>query len=155
MRLRLALLSAAAALSFSVQAHDYQAGGLRLVHPNTPVPNAAQDVIGVYLVIENTSGTPDRLVSARSDLAQEATLHTATPGGTGMHAAAGLTVQPNSRIELSAKGPHIMLSGLERPLKAGDRFPLRLVFERAGAIQVDVMVGSVKQEKASAAHGGH
>lgn len=152
---RLVLLAAVAALALNVQAHDYQADGLRLLHPNASVPNPGQDVVGVYLVIENTSAAADRLVSASSDAAQEASLHTANPGDAGMHAAAGVTIQPKSRIELSARGPHIMLSRLERTLRPGDRFPLRLVFERAGAVQVEVVVGSPAQAKANEVHRGH
>lgn len=155
MRFRPALFLAAAALAAGVHAQDHRAGGLHVMHPNTPVPGAGQDVIGVYLVIENASGAPDRLLSVRSEVAREAVLHVPAVAGAGMHAAEGLAVLPNARTELSAGGPHIMLSGLERPLTAGERFPLRLVFERAGAVQVEVVVAAPRPGKAHAAHGAH
>lgn len=155
MRHRFVLAAAAAALSLAAQAHDYQAGGLRLIHPNTPAPVAGQDALGVYLAIENTSASPDRLLSATSDAARETSLHSMKAGAGGMHAAAGVDIRAKARVELSAQGPHIMLTGLERTPKQGDRIPLRLVFERAGAVQVEVVVGAAVPAKAGQVHDGH
>jgi copper(I)-binding protein len=43
-------------------------------------------------------------------------------------------------VELKPGGLHIMLVGLKAPLKAGDRFPMKLTFAKAGEVTVDVMV---------------
>lgn len=155
MRNRFLLTAAGALLALAAQAHDYRVGGLHLVHPNTPQPAPGQEAAGVYLVIENTSAASDRLLSASSERAGNAVLHLPAVAGAGMHAAPALEIPPASRVELSLQGPHIMLGGFERPLKAGERFPLRLVFERAGAVQVEVTVGSGAPPKVQEAHRGH
>jgi copper(I)-binding protein len=51
-----------------------------------------------------------------------------------------IELAPGSKTELKPGGYHIMLMDLAGPLKAGDRFPLTLVFEKAGEITVHIMV---------------
>ena len=51
---------------------------------------------------------------------------------------------------LRQAGYHVMLFSLPKQLKDGERFPLTLHFEHAGAVQVEVAV----QKDAPAAHGG-
>ncbi|HJY08619.1 MAG TPA: copper chaperone PCu(A)C, partial [Bryobacteraceae bacterium] len=75
MRMRLGFFLFACALTMSAQAHDYNAGALRLIHPTTQPMTAKQDAVGVYLVIENSGSAPDRLVAASSDVSREASLH--------------------------------------------------------------------------------
>lgn len=41
---------------------------------------------------------------------------------------------------LRLDGPHIVLSGLKKPLRAYDSFALTLVFEKAGTVNVQVSV---------------
>jgi hypothetical protein len=43
-------------------------------------------------------------------------------------------------VEFKPGGNHIMLIGLERPLVAGDRFPLTLKFEHGGMVETIVEV---------------
>lgn len=50
--------------------------------------------------------------------------------------------------ELKPGGFHVMLLGLTKPLREGERFPLTLVFEKAGKIDIEV-------EIAKAGAGGH
>jgi hypothetical protein len=47
------------------------------------------------------------------------------------------------RLALQPGGYHVMLGDLKRPLQAGDSFPLTLVFEKAGSIEVNVVVESM------------
>lgn len=121
-------------------AHEYIVGSLRVHHPVTEATRPNQSGVGVYMDIANDTGTADRLVSVSCERASEAMLHTTAHGGSGMRAEAGLDIPAKGRVSLKASGAHIMLSGLTRPLKAGERFPLRLVFKKAGAVLVDVQV---------------
>ena len=41
---------------------------------------------------------------------------------------------------LKPQGVHIMLTELNHTLKVGDKFPITLVFEKAGAVTTDVVV---------------
>jgi copper(I)-binding protein len=57
-----------------------------------------------------------------------------------MRAVSTVEVKPGDKLELKPGGYHAMLSDLKQPLKAGDRFPLTLTFQHAGAIEVSVRV---------------
>ncbi|MHA1568224.1 MAG: copper chaperone PCu(A)C, partial [Alphaproteobacteria bacterium] len=70
------------------------------------------------------------------------TLHTQIMSGDvmKMRKVESIAVPPGKSVVLAPGGLHIMLTGLTRPLKAGERFPLSLTFEAAGRIAVEVVV---------------
>ena len=47
--------------------------------------------------------------------------------------------------ELNRVLNHLMFLGLKRPLKAGEKVPVKLRFERTGEVQVQLEVGSMGQ----------
>ena len=93
-----------------------------------------------YVTIE--SPTADRLVSASSPVAKKAELHTMSMQGMvmKMRPIAGLDVPPGQSLTLKPGGEHIMLMGLNGPLRQGQSFPLTLTFEKAGTRTVTVAV---------------
>ena len=97
---------------------------------------------GAFLTIENTGDTPDRLLKAASPVAARTEVHTVIKEGDvmRMREVQAIELAPKSKTELKPGGYHIMLMELAAPLKAGDRFPLTLVFEKAGAVTVDIVV---------------
>src|SRR6516164_8112803 len=102
---------------------------------------------GVAFLTIRTS-TPDRLVSVASPVAKKAELHTMEMAGMvmKMRPLAGLDIPAGQPVTLKPGGEHIMLMGLNGPLREGQPFPLTLTFEKAGAREVTVSV-----EKAGAA----
>ncbi|MBX9756541.1 MAG: copper chaperone PCu(A)C, partial [Pseudomonadaceae bacterium] len=48
-------------------------------------------------------------------------------------------------------GNHLMLFGLQKPLVAGERFPLTLEFEKAGKVEVEVVIEASEPDQ----HAGH
>ncbi|MFB4205254.1 copper chaperone PCu(A)C [Arhodomonas sp. KWT2] len=94
-----------------------------------------------YFEATAASGT-DRLVGVASPVAKKAMLHrTVTENGNRtMKHVDGVDVGPDSPLAFAPGGYHVMLMGLDQPLKAGDHFPMTLTFEKAGDIQVDVEV---------------
>jgi len=138
------LVTAAPAL-----AHDYKVGPIVIERPwsrATPVK-----VGGAYMTLRNTGAAPDRLIKVASPAAEKAEIHeTKIEGGTAMMRAVGaLELKPGATVELKPGGLHLMLMGLERPLKEGESLKLVLTFEKAGTIEVEASV-----EKAGAP-GGH
>lgn len=97
------------------------------------------------------SPTADRLVSVSTPVAKKAELHTMSMQGMvmKMRPLAGLDVAAGQAVTLKPGGEHIMLLGLNQPLREGQSFPLTLEFEKAGPRTVTVMV-----EKAGAAGPG-
>ena len=105
----------------------------------------------VYMEIENEGTVGDRLVAAESPRARKVELHTTRMEGDVMRMRrleAGIEIPPKGEVALRPGGMHVMLLGLTAPLKAGDRFPLTLTFERAGRTTLEVEVKPMKS-------GGH
>jgi copper(I)-binding protein len=142
---RRALILAAIALASPIAAvaRGSQAP-IRITHawsrPTPPGANGAG-----YLTITNTGRTPDTLISVVSPAAARVTLHsTRMRGGVmSMRPLTSLAIPAAGTLALSPGGYHLMLEGLKRPLKIGDRVPATLTFARSGkvAIQFTVQAG--------------
>lgn len=95
-----------------------------------------------YLRIE--SPVDDRLIGLATPVARKAELHTHVEedGVMQMHEVEGGVALPaNQVLQLQPGGLlHVMLIDLNKPLKAGDSFPLTLTFEKAGPRDVMVTV---------------
>src|SRR5271165_5244212 len=102
-------------------------------------PGKAENGVA-YLTIR--SPTPDRLISASSAVAKKAELHTMEMAGMvmEMRPLAGLDIPAGQPVTLKPGGEHIMLMGLNGPLREGQSFPLTLTFEKAGTRTVTVAV---------------
>jgi periplasmic copper chaperone A len=89
-----------------------------------------------------TSPTADRLVSASTPVAKKAELHTMSMQGMvmKMRPVSGVDIPPGRAVTLKPGGEHIMLMGLNQPLREGQSFPLTLDFEKAGPRTVTVTV---------------
>jgi hypothetical protein len=97
---------------------------------------------GAFLTIENRGATPDKLVDAATPAAKFVEIHEMSMEGgmMKMRAVPGVEIKPGAKAELKPGGFHVMLFDLKQPLKAGDAFPLTLVFEKAGKVEVSVVV---------------
>jgi copper(I)-binding protein len=148
------LLCASAVILFTqaVFAHEYTAGSLHIGHPYARATAPGQPAAGAYIGLTNNGTAADKLVSASSPVAQRVEIHTMSMEGNvmKMRALDGLEVKPGQTIKMQpGQGEHIMLMGLQQPLKEGESVPMTLVFEKAGKVDV-----SVKVEAAGAA-GAH
>lgn len=123
-------------------AHDYRLGAIEIEHPWTRATPPAASNGAAYLVLRNLGAVADRLLSASSQNAQAVTLHQSqqTNGMMQMRALPdGVALPPGSEIRLEPMGYHLMLEGLKQPI-ASDRVPLTLVFEKAGRIEVMLVI---------------
>jgi copper(I)-binding protein len=123
-------------------AHDYTIGSIHIGHPwaRATVPGAQTG--GAYLKLDN-SGAADRLISVSGKVSDSSELHSMSMDGNVMKMDKldqGLVIPQGKTVELKPGSTHIMLVGLKSPLKEGTMFPLRLKFEKAGEITVDVKV---------------
>jgi periplasmic copper chaperone A len=100
---------------------------------------------GVFLVIDNRGETTDRLVGAASPVADEVAVHQMRMDGgvMKMTPAARVEIKPHATLRLDPGGYHVMLTGLHKPLRPGESFPLALTFEKAGRVEVSVVVGTI------------
>lgn len=114
---------------------------------------------GGFLKITGGSAA-DRLLGGRAAVSQAVELHSMQMDGDvmRMREVPGIAVPAGAAVELKPGGLHLMFSGLKQPLRAGESFPLTLVFEKAGEVRVDVKISAQPPAGASAGtrgHGGH
>lgn len=99
----------------------------------------------VFMTLTYPTGNenvPDRLMGATTPAAEKAELHTMSidNGVMAMRPIDSLPLPPTGIFTLKPQGVHVMLSDMNRSLKIGDKFPVTMVFEKAGMIVADVVV---------------
>jgi len=137
MKFAFALILALASAGHAA-AHSFVTGSLQIEHPSArPTPPGARTG-AVYFVVYNNGSAGDRLVGARSPAAAAVELHTMSMDGTlmKMRAVTALDVPPKGKLTLGSGEAHIMLIDLKQPLREGDKVPLVLTFEKAGAVDL-------------------
>lgn len=138
-------------------AQNYQLKDLRIAHPYARATAPHQPSGGAYLTVENKGKTADRLLAAASPVAKSVEIHTMSMDGNvmKMREVGAIEIKPAAKIEMKpGAGYHLMLLGLRQPLKAGDKFPLVLTFEKAGKTEVSVTVRD-QHDMHGGAHHGH
>lgn len=140
----------------SALAHDYTAGAIKIDHPwsRATVPGIPNGV--AYFVLQNTSDTDDRLLSASSPVAKSVELHTHIKDGDvlRMRHVDDIVIPAGQTVALEPGGLHVMLMGLHQALEKDSSFPMTLEFENAGSVTVDVQVQLLTRSRNSEGDGG-
>lgn len=139
---------AAAAVAFALPA---LAGDITIKDPyaraSTPVSKSG----AAFMVIENATDKPDQLIAAHSDIADKLELHTHKQDANGvMHmkeVPGGFPIPAHGQHALARGGDHIMMLGLRKGLKQGERFTITLTFRNAGDVTVEVPVDLKRMPK--------
>ena len=134
----LALAAAAICVASAAQGHSHKFKALEIVHPWCIETKDAADPVAVFMTIKN-SGRPDKLLRATTSIAGKSELRVADD-----KAVSSVGVATRGATDLKRDGPHIQLLDVRKQLSPYDSFLMTLVFERAGKVEVEVMV-----EKAS------
>lgn len=106
-----------------------------------PTPPGVE--VGAAYFTITSHGKDDRLVGASSPIARRAELHVSLMEGgvMKMRHLNAVEVKPGAPTAFEPGGRHVMLTGLKKPLKRGESFPLVLKFANAGSVEVQVKVG--------------
>jgi periplasmic copper chaperone A len=124
-------------------AHGTRAGDIVIDHPYaTPSPPGAPGAV-YFRGLSNRGRVADRLISARTPVAESVEIHRSTLDGNvmRMRPIAALELPAGAELRLRHGGDtHLMLVGLKARLEDGQRFTLQLRFERAGDTDVTVWV---------------
>lgn len=127
----------------AAMATDYNFGSLKIDDPWARPTVGSSKSSAAYMKIENSGDTPDRLISAKAEVAGTVMLHESRMDGDVMkmvQLSNGIEVPAHGEAVLKPLGLHIMLMGLTRPLKEGEKVPLTLVFEKQGEVVIDAQV---------------
>ena len=155
-RRRLALGTALTAFSLGAAfAHGASVGAVEITHPfATPSLPGATTGAAYFATLENKGASPDQLVRAATPVAASVEMHTMSIDAQGvmrMREVDAIALAPHTAIRMRpGAGFHLMLVGLKQPLKEGDTFPMALQFERAGKVDVEVVVQTPRASGAPA-----
>lgn len=133
------------------QAHEYTVKELQIGHPYARPTVAHQPSGAAYLSIENKGSNGDRLIGVASPVAKSAQIHAMSMDGNvmKMREVGEIGLPSGTKVVMKpGDGYHIMLTGLRQPLKAGDKIPLTLSFEKAGKAEVSVVVEEAAKHEA-------
>ncbi len=146
------LLSLASVAAF---AHEYEKGAIFVDHPWARITYSTVTPGAVYFEIENRGETEDRLLSARTEIAEAVEIHKSVHDEDGVVSMKmlkeGMTIPVGEKISFEEGAYHVMLIGLKKPLLEDDKFPLTLTFEKAGEIEVMIHV----ENRMAKGHGHH
>jgi len=121
--------------------HSHKRKSLEIVHPYTmEMLKKETTTAQVFMVIKNSGGTPERLISASTPRAAKVDLFPDDNAAADRKAVAPFTIGPGKSLVLGPKEQHLVLTGVKRAFTAYDEFKMTLVFEKAGRMVVDVMV---------------
>jgi hypothetical protein len=138
------LLAAVLALVVNTaSAHEYKAGSIEIKHPWARATPKGATIGGGYMKLVNTGTTADRLIGGTNADSEKFEIHEMSMDNGVMKMRPlpnGIEIKPGETVELKPGGYHLMFVGLKAPLKAGDKFPLKLRFEKAGEVEVTVNV---------------
>jgi len=96
-----------------------------------------------YMLLQNGTSADDELIGASSDVAQAVELHLSQMKADGtmeMIQQQSIALPAGGQVELKPGSYHVMLIGLIRDLKAGDKFSLTLKFKNREDITLTIPV---------------
>jgi periplasmic copper chaperone A len=131
---------AATLLPATAHAHSQKFKTLEIVHPWCIETEDTTKPVVVSMTIKNVGRKPDRLLRASAARAAKTELRTGVPPDAEGDVIASIPIGGRGEVNLKRGGPHVLLSGVKKPLGAYDSFLMTLTFERAGKIEVEVMV---------------
>lgn len=103
---------------------------------------AGQLAGGGFVTLRNTGSKADKLIGGSTPAAKRLELHSMKLAGDvmQMEEVGSVDLPAGQTVALKPGGLHIMLMGLQSPLKIGSSIPVTLKFEKAGEITVDMRV---------------
>ena len=147
--------ASAAFLAFATAPFAF-AGDITITDPYLRVSGAMAKSAAAFMVIEN-HGAEDRLIDAKSDLAQKVELHSHLQDANGvmkmLHVAEGFPISAGEAHALMRGGEHVMFLGLNSVPVQGDKISLTLTFEKAGSVAVPFAITAPNARHAG--HAGH
>ncbi len=95
-----------------------------------------------YMKIENKGTVDDELVGAETDICKTVEIHTVyyEDDMMKMRKVDSIKVPAGGEVELKPSGYHLMLIGLKKHPKEGEKVKIKLLFKKSGTIEVEAEV---------------
>lgn len=126
----------------SATAAAYRMGGLEVADPWSRPAAASTNGAG-FMVLANRGPKADTLTAVETPVAARVDIHRSSMSGGVMRmerVGSGLALAPGASVSFAPGGGHLMLVGLKRALRAGDRVPMTLVFASGARLGIEVAV---------------
>jgi periplasmic copper chaperone A len=143
---KFAMMAILTAVAPAAMAQADQASKITVEQPWARATPAGATTGAVYMTLANKTDTADRLTAASSDVASKVQIHemAVVNGIMQMRELAnGLAIPADGSVTLKPGGYHVMLTGLKKPLVAGQTLPLTLTFAKAGTISITVPIQAI------------
>ncbi len=120
-------------------------GKLQIEHPWARATPPGASVGGGYVTVSNAGGAADKLIGASSPAADHVELHVMSMdnGVMRMRQVPSFKVPAHGELTLKPGGNHLMFLGLKHPFEQGAKIPVKLKFEKAGTVEVELDVASM------------
>lgn len=98
-----------------------------------------------FFTLKNVGNEDDYLVGVESTVSETAEIHTTVmeDGMMKMRPLKEVKVPAGGSVEFKPMGNHVMLINLKKPLKAGDKVDIVLIFRKSGKVNVSAPVKSM------------
>lgn len=157
-KLALSTFLVLAAMSSNVYAHEYKVGALEIIHPWSRATPQGAKVAGGYFKIINHGQTADRLIAVTSELSDKTEIHSMTvTGGTMkmMRLPNGIEIAAGGTVEFKPGSFHVMFINIPAALKQGESFKSKLIFAKAGEVEVTFVVDALGAKTPAEKHRNH
>jgi copper(I)-binding protein len=154
------LVAAILLVAAPAMAHDFSKGSLHVAHPWSRATPKGASVGAGYLEIENRGSAAYRFLSVAvsPDIAGRTEIHemAVTDGVMRMRPLPkGIELAPGKTTKLEPGRLHVMFMNLRQPLEKGQRIKAKLLFEKAGELEVEFVVEAMGGGSGGSATGHH
>jgi copper(I)-binding protein len=138
-------IGALIAFAHPATAHGYKRKNIQIVHPWTPAkPDSKVSETIVIMTIKNIGSAADRLRAVESPQAARIQIYESSD----KLSRRGLAIPPGKDLAMTHEGPHLRLIGIKKELTPYDTIPAKLIFEKAGRINIDILVDELSAPNA-------
>lgn len=132
------MFSAAAMIlgSALLHAHEYNIGSFTIIHPWTITAEAGAEQADLFMDIVDIQ-EDDALVAAHTDLAESVEI---IPPASARSGELAIPFMAGDELKLSTRNGFLRLHRVNTPLMTGSQYPITLVFDKAGGIEVDFII---------------
>lgn len=134
-----------ATLAATGSAWAQKKGNLEIDHPWTRATPPGASVAGGFASVRNSGADADKLIGASSPAAERVELHVMSMQGgiMRMQQVPSFEVPAHGELTLRPGGNHLMFLGIKQPFAPGGTVPVKLRFEKAGEVDVELTVGAM------------
>jgi copper(I)-binding protein len=120
-------------------------GNLEIERPWARATPPGASVAGGFASVRNRGGDADKLIGASSPAADRVELHVMSMqnGVMRMRQVPSFAVPAHGELALKPGGNHLMFFGLKQRFAPGEKVPVKLRFQKAGEVEVQLDVGAM------------